>query len=494
MNQRTTGEKIFNVINILLLGLLGGGVGLLLAHWGIRALVRTLLAVAPINVPLLSEIGIETGVLLFTLALSLGTGVIFGIAPALSAARTDLHNTLKEGGRSSGTAGRHHLRSVLVVAEVALTLVLLVGAGLLLRSVHQLLQVSPGFQIDNRLTFQINLPSATYDRPQEVAFFRELLQRLRALPGVRAAGASHALPLGFGGGTRSFHVEGYEAPEGESMPLCESRMISPDYIKAMGMPLLKGREFDQRDTETSRPVVLVDQKTVRRFWPDQDPLGRRIQFGDDVWREVVGVVGSVKNGGLDAEGREQIYAPYTQFPRSTMYLVLHTESAPLSLLGAARAEVRALDRTVPVSEVKTLEQQLDGSVAIRRLSMTLLLVFALLALVLAAVGIYGVMSYSVSQRTHEIGIRMALGAQPADVLKLVVRQGMVLTLIGVAVGLAASFALTRFLSSLLFGVSATDPVTFAGVALLLAAVALAASYLPARRATKVDPLVALRYE
>jgi putative ABC transport system permease protein len=240
--------------------------------------------------------------------------------------------------------------------------------------------------------------------------------------------------------------------------------------------------------------VLVDQKTVRRFWPDQDPLGRRIQFGDGVWREVVGVVGSVKNGGLDAEGREQIYAPYTQFPRSTMYLVLHTESAPLSLLGAARAEVRALDRTVPVSEVKTLEQQLDGSVAIRRLSMTLLLVFALLALVLAAVGIYGVMSYSVSQRTHEIGIRMALGAQPADVLKLVVRQGMVLTLIGVAVGLAASFALTRFLSSLLFGVSATDPVTFAGVALLLAAVALAASYLPARRATKVDPMVALRYE
>ena len=478
----------------ILLGLLGGGVGLLLAHWGIQALVRTLLAVAPLNVPLLSEIGIETGVLLFTLALSLGTGVIFGIAPALSAARTDLHNTLKEGGRSSGTAGRHRLRSVLVVAEVALTLVLLVGAGLLLRSVHQLLQVSPGFQTDNRLTFQINLPSATYDRPQEVAFFWELLPRVRALPGVRAAGATNQLPLGAGRNTRSFTVEGYQAPEGESMPLSENRVISPGYIKAMGIPLLKGREFDQRDTETSRPVVLVDQKTVRRFWPDQDPLGRRIQFGDDVWREVVGVVGSVKNGGLEAEGREQIYAPYTQFPRSTMYLVLHTESAPLSLLGAARAEVRALDRTVPVSEVKTLEQQLDGSVAIRRLSMTLLLVFALLALVLAAVGIYGVMSYSVSRRTHEIGIRMALGAQPADVLKLVVRQGMVLTLIGVGVGLAASFGLTRFLESLLFGVTPTDPVTFAGVSALLAAVALLACYIPARRATQVDPMVALRYE
>jgi putative ABC transport system permease protein len=478
----------------VVLALAGGALGVLLAFWTLRALLT--LVPAETQIPILNEISLSTPVLLFTLGLSVGTGVLFGLFPAWSAARTDLHESLKEGGRTSAGAGRHRLRSALVVSEVALALVLLVGAGLLLRSTRELLLVDPGFQPEQRLSFYTSLPVSSYpDGTQQVGFFRDLLPRIAALPGVRAAGAIHNLPFSGGSNTRSFRVEGYEAPEGESMPLGEPRIVSPDYRRAIGLRLLRGRDLEERDTAETPLVVLVDERMVRRFWPNQDPIGKRIGFGSTGdWREVVGVVNSVKYTGLEAEGREQIYIPYTQMPREGMFVVVHTAGLPASVTNAVRAEVRALDANLPISDVKTMEQRLGDSVAIRRYAMFLLLGFSLLALVLAAVGLYGVISYAVSQRTHELGIRMALGAQRRDIFRLVVGQGMLLTSAGVGLGLVAAFALTRLMSSLLFGVSATDPLTFGGVALVLAGVAVLGCYLPARRATRVDPMLALRYE
>jgi putative ABC transport system permease protein len=478
----------------VVLALAGGALGVLLAFWTLRALLA--LVPAETQIPILNEISLSTPVLLFTLGLSVGTGVLFGLFPAWSASRTDLHESLKEGGRTSAGGGRHRLRSALVVSEVALALVLLVGAGLLLRSTRELLQVDPGFQPEQRLSFYTSLPASSYPNDtQQAGFFRELLPRIAALPGVRAAGAIHNLPFSGGTNTRSFRVEGYEAPQGESMPLGEPRIVSPDYRRAMGLRLLRGRDLEERDTAESPLIALVDEKMVRRFWPNQDPIGKRIGFGSTGdWREVVGVVNSVKNTGLEAEGREQIYIPYTQMPQEGMFLVVHTTGLPGSVTNAVRAEIKALDANLPISDVKTMEQRLGDSVAIRRYAMFLLLGFSLLALVLAAVGLYGVISYAVSQRTHELGIRMALGAQPRDIFRLVVGQGMLLTSAGVGLGLVAAFAVTRLMSSLLFGVSAADPLTFGGVALVLAGVAVLGCYLPARRATQVDPMLALRYE
>jgi putative ABC transport system permease protein len=478
----------------VLLALVGGALGVLLAFWTLRVLLT--LAPTESQIPILAEIGISPPVLLFTLGLSLATGIVFGLVPAWTVARADLHESLKEGGRSTESGGRHRLRGALVVSEVALALVLLVGAGLLLRSVHGLLQVSPGFQPEQRLSFYTSLPASSYpDDARRIGFFRDLRPRIAALPGVRAAGAIHNVPFSGGNNTRSFRVEGYEAPEGESMPLCESRIITPGYMQAMGVRLQRGRDFEERDTAESPLVALVDEKTVRRFWPNQDPIGKRIGFGSaGAWREVVGVVGSVKNAGLEAEGREQIYVPYTQMPQPGMFVVVHTAGLPGSVTNAVRAEVKALDPNLPISDVKTMEQRLGDSIGVRRYAMFLLLGFSFIALLLAAVGIYGVISYSVSQRTHELGVRMALGAQPRDIFRLVVGQGMLLTSVGVGIGLLAAFGVTRLMSSLLFGVSAADPLTFGGVALVLAGVAVLGCYLPARRATRVDPMLALRYE
>ena len=484
----------------VLLALVGGAAGLLLAFWSLRVLV----ALGPENLPRLEEIGIDAGVLGFTMGVSLLTGIVFGLVPALHASRPDLHDALKEGGRSAAGAGHHRLRGLLVVSEVALSLVLLIGAGLMIKSFYRLLQVDPGYRTENVLTFRLSLPSARYAEDHQVlGFYRRLQEKIAALPDVRAAGAVSHLPLGGAYSSGSVFVEELP-PNSPNFPFgyfeSDRRYATSGYFRAMRMNLLKGRLLEESDHAEAPLVAVVDESFARRAWPaEPDPIGKRVGVnltpdGEPLWRTVVGVVRHVKNYGLDTEGRGQIYFPHAQFPIQTMFVTVRMGGDPVVAQAAVRNQVAALDPSLPLFNVATMEERLAESVAQDRFNMQLLGIFAAVALVLAAVGIYGVMSYSVSQRTHEIGIRMALGAQPADVLKLVVRQGMVLTLIGVAVGLAASFALTRFLSSLLFGVSATDPATFAGVALLLAAVALLACYIPARRATRVDPLVALRYE
>ncbi len=484
----------------VLLALVGGAAGLLLAFWSLRVLV----ALGPENLPRLEEIGIDAGVLGFTLGIALLTGIVFGLVPALHASKPDLHDALKEGGRSAAGAAHHRLRGLLVVSEVALSLVLLIGAGLMIKSFYRLLQVDPGYRTENVLTFRLSLPSARYAEDHQVlGFYRRLQEKVAALPDVRAAGAVSHLPLGGAYSSGSVFVE--ELPPNSpnrSFGYFEAdrRLATPGYFRAMGMNLLMGRLLEESDHAEAPLVTAVDESFARRAWPaEPNPIGKRVAVnqtpdGEPLWRTVVGVVRHVKNYGLDVEGREQIYFPHAQFPISTMFVTVRTGGDPVVAQAAVRNQVAALDPSLPLFNVATMEERLAESVAQPRFNVLLLGIFAAVALVLAAVGIYGVMSYSVGQRTHEIGIRMALGAQPGDILRLVVGRGMVLALIGVAVGLAGSFALTRFLESLLFGVSATDPATFAGVALLLAAVALLACYLPTRRATRVDPLVALRYE
>ncbi len=484
----------------VLLALLGGSGGLLLAMWGTDGLVL----LSPAGLPRLNEIAVNEWVLGFTLLVSVIAGVLFGLVPALHASRPDLHNTLKEGGRSAAGAGHHRLRGLLVVSEVALSLVLLIGAGLMIKSFYRLLQVNPGYRTENVLTFRLALPSARYaENHQVVGFYERLLEKISALADVRTAGAVSHLPLGGAYSSGSVFVEELP-PSSPHFPFgyfeSDRRYTTPGYFRAMGMNLLKGRLLEESDHAEAPLVTVVDESFARRAWPaEPNPIGKRVAVnqtpdGEPLWRTVVGVVRHVKNYGLDTEGREQIYFPHAQFPISTMFVTVRTGGDPVVAQAAVRNQVAALDPSLPLFNVATMEERLAESVAQPRFNVLLLGIFAAVALVLAAIGIYGVISYSVSQRTHEIGIRMALGAQPRDIFRLVVGQGMVLTLIGVGVGLAASFALTRFLESLLFGVSATDPVTFAGVALLLAAVALLACYVPARRATRVDPLVALRYE
>jgi putative ABC transport system permease protein len=479
-------------VESVLLALLGGGLGLLLALWGVEAFV----AFGAAWLPRLEQARIDGMVLGFTLAVSVLTGLLFGMAPALHATRTNLHETLKEGGRQLGAQrGWHRLRSLFVVSEVALSLVLLVGAGLLIRSFLRLLDVNMGFEAQQVLAFDLTLPEARYpELRQQTLFFDQVLQRIAALPGVEGAGLVNNLPLG-GGVDGDFQIEGRTWPAG-STPHTEKRISSPDYFRVMRIPLIQGRYFTAQDIEGTRPVAIINKELAHRFFPTQNPIGKKIAFfwGTQGWQEIVGVVGDIKYYGPDDRARSAMYVPHAQRPASTMTVAVRTASNPENFVASVREQVFALDKDQPVSRVRTMSQVVADALAQRRLSMALLGGFAVLALVLAAVGIYGVISYSVSQRTHEIGIRMALGAQPRDIFRLVVGQGMALTLIGVAVGLAASFALTRFLESMLFGVSATDPATFAGVALLLAAVALLACYIPARRATKVDPLVALRYE
>ncbi len=476
----------------LLLAALGGLGGLIIAHLGLRVL----LVLSPANIPLLHTTAIDGWVLGFSALLALITGVVFGSVPALQAARVPLLGSLKQGGRGGNGSGPHRTRSVLLVAETALTLMLLVGAGLLLRSFQSLVKDNPGFQTSDRLTFSITLPTSVYPEPyQRQALIREFLQRVAALPGVKAAGASHLLPFGGRNDTSTFHVENHLLAPGESPPGAAYRIITPGYLRSIGIPILQGRTFEESDTDEAALRVVVNKELARRRWPDQDPIGRRLSFGPEgPWREVIGVIGTVRNVGLDAQVDEQIYTPYTRFTPSTMSFVIHLEAAAVDLTRAIRSTLQALDPALPIYDIKSMDQRVGESVAPQQYSMLLLLLFAMVGLVLAGVGVYGVTAYAVSRRTHEIGIRMALGAQPRDILKLVVGQGMVLTLVGVGIGLMGAFVLTRFLESLLFGVTPTDPATFAAVSLLLVGVALLACYLPAHRATKVDPMVALRYE
>ncbi|HSO75726.1 MAG TPA: ABC transporter permease, partial [Blastocatellia bacterium] len=476
----------------ILLSLVGGALGLLLARWGVKLIV----AISPNSIPRSSEINLEGRVVAFTVGVSLLTGIIFGLVPALQARKPDLNETLKDAGRGS-TGGRHLFRSGLVVSEVALTLVLLIGAGLMIRSFYRLQQVDPGFNHERLLTFSISLPSKKYpEPPQRINFYEELAEKLRGLPGVQAVGLASGLPLGNNGWQTSFRIDGQPEPEPGQRPLTEAAVASPEYFEAMGLIVLKGRNFIEQDVKDAPPVTLIDEEFARRYWPGEDAVGKRIKTGGDGPPvTVVGIVRRVKMDGLNQDSnRVQSYYPFRQFPGGDMIVVVKTAGDPMNLVSGVREQVLAIDPDQPVFNVNTMEQLRSDSIAPDRLNLMLLASFGAVALILAGVGIYGVMAYSVTQRTHEIGIRMALGARQSDVLGMVIRQGMKLAVIGLAMGLAGAWLVTRSMASLLFGVSATDPLTFAVISVVLLGVALGACFVPARRATRVDPMIALRYE
>ncbi len=482
----------------VMLALMGGALAVLVALWSVDLMVSALPTDLAESIHSLNYIRVDSQVLGFTFVIALVTGILFGLAPALIASKPDLNETLKEGGGPiAAGASLKSLRGLLVVSELALALVLLVGAGLMIKSFARLLDVKPGFNPDNALMMRIELPMSRYAEPAGSAvFFNQLLDRVEAIPDVRSVGLISHTPLSDYSLIAFFSLESQEKLErGKDKPV-PIGVVSKGYFDAMGVPLIAGRQFDDRDSEGTQQVVIINQAMARRFWPDESPIGKRIGFGceADLCRTIVGVVGDIRQEGLAEDLRPEIYVPYRQFPLRSMTLVARAESNPLNLTAAIRSQVLAVDPGQPISNVKTLERQLSDSVAQPRLSMILLGTFAALALILAALGVYGVMSYTVAGRTREIGIRMALGASRVDVLKMVVSQGMALAITGIAAGLIGAFALTRFMESLLYEVTATDPITFIVVAVLLAGVALAACFVPARRATRVDPMVALRYE
>jgi predicted permease len=481
----------------LVLFALGGALGLLLALWGVHVLVGA----SPVELPRMSEVGIDGRVLVFTTLTSLLAGTFFGLAPALQASKPDLNEALKEGGRAgAGGRGQGRTRDLLVVSELALSVVLLVGAGLMVRSFLRLLEVRLGFDPDNVLTMQLSLPHSRYpESRQVVGFYRQLLERIEGLPGVQAAAAARQLPLGEVRMNASFEAEGrtFEA----ATAIADHNSVTPDYFRALSLPLAQGRPLTEADSRGLPAAVVINQTMARRFWPGEDPTGKRIRLREDApWLTVVGVAADTKNRGLGAETKPEMYFPHSEQslglgpPSSAMTLVVRSASDPRQVVSAIRAVVRAMDGDLPVYRVQTMEEVVAASISRTRFTMQLLALFAGLALLLASVGVYGVMSYGVGQRTHEIGIRKALGAQPRDIIGLFVRQGFALALVGVVLGLLGALALTRAMRGLLYGVTASDPLTFMSVPLLLAATALLACYLPARRATRVDPMTALRYE
>ena len=473
-----------------LLALLGGAVGLLLAV----VVTNLFLTFSPSVFPRGAQVGISLTVLIFTFILSLLTGLIFGLLPAYQLLRPDLNLILKEGGRGSTNGLRlNRIGRVLIVSEIAVSLLLLVCAGLMLKSFVRLQNVNPGFDANNVLTMQISLPS-TYDAKQTGAFYTQLQERINALPGVRSNSLISRLPLAGDRATTSLTVEGRPVQTGENIE-AHFRAIGPDFFRVMSIPLLNGRDFTQQDSADAPSVVIINESMAHAFWPNEDPLGKRIRLGPDPkepWSLVVGVVSNALNFGLDVDARHEVYSPYLQSPPDRARLVVRTASDPLLMVNSIKGQVAAIDKNLPVSEVTTMRELLANSIAQKRFSMLLLSLFAGLALVLAAVGIYGVISYSITQSTQELGIRMALGASRGNILSLIVGQGAKLALIGVGLGIVASLLLTRVLSSLLYGVSATDPIVFAGLAILLTSVVLLACFIPAQRATKLDPMLALR--
>jgi putative ABC transport system permease protein len=480
----------------LVLAMAGGGLGLLLAVWS----VRLLRSVVPDMFPQLQHMSINLQVLAFTLALSLITGLLFGLVPAWKSSRTDLNSTLKEAaGRSESAGGSHRIRGFLLGFEVALAVLLSVSAGLLLRSFVRVTAIDPGVRIANVLTMTLSLPDTKYDTPVKRAnFFKDVTGRVQSLPGVRSAGAVLFLPLrvsmlSFRIGVNGFRIEGRPPFAQGQEPMADYRITTPDYFNTIGIALRKGRLLDPHDDLDAKRVAVVNEALVRKHFPSENPLGRHIITGNQNL-EIVGVVADAKLYGLDAPIEPAIYVPHMQHPSGSMALAIRTSGDPTTVASAVRREILKIDAEQPISNVRTMEQVLSDSLMLRRVSMLMLAVFAALALTLATVGIYGLTAYAVSRRTHEIGLRVALGANQAQILRLVVVRGLLISLIGAAAGLAAAFQLTRALSGMLYGITATDPLVFAGVPLLLIAVSVVASYIPARKATRIDPLVALRYQ
>ncbi len=482
----------------MLLALLGGGLGVVFAVWGIGLLMAAIPDSIINFMPYLHGLGLDGRILAFTVGATLLTGILFSLAPALQAWKSDVHDAIKERGWASRGVLRQGLRNFLVVSEVALALVLLVGAALMVTSTVRLVNADPGFNRRGLLTMLVSLPGSRYSNDSELTrFHQQLLDRVTTLPGVKGVGTVSVLPLAGGGWTGTVHVEGRGGQGGGEDPEVNVRSVSDTYFRTMGIPLLQGRLFTDHDNGSSAKVVIVNRALVGRVIPDMNPVGQRISFpfAPGPW-EIVGVVRDENVTSLDAQFSPAVYFPYLQSPDQYMNLVVRSEADPASLAAAIRGQVQELDREIPVYRVMTMEQIISNSPStfLRRYPALLIGAFAGIALLLAIVGIYGVISYSVAQRTHEIGVRMALGAQRIDVLRLVVREGLVLALIGVGIGVVGALGLTRFLSSLLYGIRAADPSVFLAVSLALVGVAMLASYIPARRATKVDPMVALRYE
>jgi putative ABC transport system permease protein len=481
----------------VLLSLTGGLLGLFLAVWWSDLLI----ALGKQNIPRALHVGVDWRVLGFTLLVSVLTGVVFGLVPAIHSSKTELTESLKDGGRGSGEGARRNgVRSVLVVVELAIAVVLLVGAGLLIQSLWRLRQVTPGFNPENVLTLVVGIPEVKYPTgAKQTQFFQDLSKRIETLPGVKSSSSVMPLPLSGNRFGISFEIDGRPVAKGEE-PSADFFAIGDDYFKTMEIAIIKGRVFEARDSKQAPGVVIVNQAFARKFFPNEDPIGKRIKPGistdedEPAMREIIGVVADVRNRNLTSDWRPGYFVPQTQMPFDQMTMVVKTTSDPHSLINSIQNEVHGMDQEVPVFNVKTMDEHIATTVAAPRFNATLLMIFAAVALILTIVGLYGVMSYSVAQRTNEIGIRMALGAQTSDVLRLIVSQGFKLVLIGLAFGLAGALALTRVISSLLFGVTTKDPLTFAAVAVLLALVALLACYIPARRAARLDPLRALRYE
>lgn len=475
-----------------LISLAGGAGGLLLAHWGLYALLKL-----PQNFVRTEDASLDTRVLLFTVILSVLTGWLFGLLPALQLARPELQSFLKEGARGSGEGARwNRVRGAFVVAQVALSLVMLVCAGLLIRSFDKLLRVDVGFRSERLLTLEYRLPRTKYRESQaQWNFHHQVMERIQEVPGVQSVSLVRGLPFSGNGGTSAIVLPDREPPAPGQEPEVMFNTAMPNYFETIGIPFIKGRLFGSQDQINTPPVLIINQTMAHRFWPNQDPLGKQVKFVEDgTSGTVVGVVGDAKHYWLEEESRPQMYASYTQQPGYFATVVIRTTVEPLALTESVRQALWRVDADQPMWKIRTVEFLVNRSVADRKFLMALMGIFASLALVLTMIGLYGVISYLVNQRTQEIGIRMALGAQMRDILRMVLKQGMVLVLIGVALGLGASWLMTRLMTRLLYQVSATDPLTFASIALLLIAVALLACYLPARRATKVDPMVALRYE
>ena len=477
-----------------LLALTGGMLGMVIALGAVEALR----AFGPGNIPRLNEIGVDGRVVAFTFFISMLTGIVFGLAPALRASRVDLNETLKEGGRGADRGhGRHMTRKLLVVFEVALSLIVLICAGLLIRSYRRVVNAHPGFDSRNVHAMRLSLPGARYSTPESVVgFFRQVGERLEQTPGVESVGTSYSLPMSaVAFAWEPITVEGYMPPTAQDTIISNVRIINPGYFDVMRIPLKLGRYFTGQDIKGAQETVIVNEALAERFWPNEYPIGKRLQRGESgPWRTVVGVISDTKEYSAEKEPPIAVYYPAEQVIARNMYLVIRTTSDPIPMTAAIVKEIQAVDPEMPVYDVGSMDQRLYGSLARQRFSMFLLGVFALIAVILAAIGVYGVMAYSVSQRTHEIGVRIALGARPDAILRLVIRQALILAALGIAIGLVGAFALTRVMSSLLFGVSATDLLTFVITSLLLGSIALMASYIPARRAAKVDPIAALQHE